>query len=55
MVFIIGSSDNAWNYSGGLDYRLSEGRRLRFELRDIVRQTSVTSHYTTFRVGFIFG
>ena len=48
-------SDQGLQFGGGIDYRLSPRRALRFELRDILRSSgSVTSHYWTARVGVTF-
>jgi hypothetical protein len=49
-------SDQGVSVGAGLDYRLSDCRALRFELRDIFRSSgSVKSHYWTARVGVTFG
>jgi len=48
-------SDQGLQFGGGIDYRVSPRRALRFELRDILRRGgSVTSHYWTVRVGMTF-
>lgn len=48
-------SDHGVTFGGGIDYRLSQRRALRFELRDIQRNGgSITSHYLTARVGLTF-
>jgi hypothetical protein len=48
-------SDQGLQFGAGLDYRLSPGRALRFEFRDIMRDGgSVSSHYWTVRVGMTF-
>ena len=44
-------TDNALHFGGGVDYRLNEGRAVRLEFRDIRRESDVTSHYWTARVG----
>jgi hypothetical protein len=48
-------SDQGLTFGAGIDYRLSRGRALRLELRDILRRSgSVSSHYWTARVGVTF-
>jgi outer membrane protein with beta-barrel domain len=48
-------SDHGPQFGAGVDYRLSRGRALRFEVRDILRRSSsVTSHYWTARLGMTF-
>jgi hypothetical protein len=48
-------SDQGLQLGGGIDYRVSPRRALRFELRDILRRGgSVTSHYWTVRAGMTF-
>lgn len=48
-------SDQGVSFGGGVDYRLSPRRALRFEVRDILRSSgSVDSHYLTARVGLTF-
>jgi hypothetical protein len=48
-------SDHGVQFGAGIDYRLTPGRALRFELRDIVRDGGlVKSHYWTVRVGMTF-
>ena len=47
-------TDNALHFGAGIDYRVSAGRAVRLELRDIRRGSGVTSHYWTARVGVTF-
>jgi hypothetical protein len=48
-------SDQGVQFGAGIDYRLSDRRALRLELRDIVRHSgTLTSHYWTARVGVTF-
>jgi hypothetical protein len=53
LLFFEGT-DDAVNVFGGVDVRLTDSRGLRFELRDMIRQDRVTSHYWTFRAGVTF-
>lgn len=48
------AADHAAHFGIGADYRTSAKRAMRLEFRDIVRQTGVTSHYWTVRVGVTF-
>ena len=47
-------SDNALQFGVGADYRTGPHRGVRLELRDLVRQSGVTSHYWTVRLGLTF-
>jgi hypothetical protein len=54
LLFFEGA-DDAFNLSGGVDYRFSDSRGLRFEIRDMIRQErSFTTHFWAVRVGVIF-
>ena len=49
------ASDHGAQFGGGVDYRLSRRRAIRFEVRDILRESgSIRSHYWTARVGVTF-
>jgi hypothetical protein len=49
------ASDHGAQFGGGVDYRLSRRRAIRFELRDILRESgTIRSHYWTARVGVTF-
>ena len=47
--------DDAFNVSGGFDYRLTDRRAIRVEVRDFIRPTATyTAHYWGIRVGVTF-
>ena len=49
------ASDQGLHIGGGVDYRLSPGRAIRVEVRDILRRGgSISTHYWTVRVGLTF-
>jgi hypothetical protein len=48
------AADHALQFGAGVDHALGASRAIRFEVRDLVRQSGVTSHYWTVRVGVAF-
>ena len=54
-LFFFYNGENAYNVSGGFDYRLNDQRAIRLEVRDFIRpSTSYTAHYWGIRVGVTF-